>query len=103
MKDTEVEQKELEALRDKAADEVDERYRLAYNRLRERRREGRAVVPLERGAAAGIAVTPQRQMEIRQRDRISPCEHTDRIRVHSDLNTDTVQALNAEKSMYGRQ
>lgn len=96
MKDTEVEQKELEALRDKAAEDVDERYRLAYNRLRERHRDGRAVVPLERGAAAGFAVPPQRQMEIRQRDRIIPCEHTGRIIVDSDLYAETVQEMDAE-------
>jgi uncharacterized protein len=85
MKDTEDEQANLQGLRDEAAQFVDDRYLYAYERLRERHRDGRAVVPLERGAAAGFAVPPQRQMEIRQRDRIIPCEHTGRIIVDSDL------------------
>lgn len=90
MKDTEAEQKKLQKERDSAAEAVDDRYLYAYERLRDRHRDGRAVVPLERGAAAGFSVPPQRQMEIRQRDRIIPCEHTGRIVVDSDLYFETI-------------
>jgi uncharacterized protein len=96
MKDTEDEQADLQKLRDEAADAVDQRYRYAYERLRDRHRDGRAVVPLERGAAAGFAVPPQRQMEIRQRDRIIPCEHTGRIIVDSDLYFEAIGETEAE-------
>ncbi|MDA0875064.1 MAG: hypothetical protein O3C45_08400 [Bacteroidetes bacterium] len=89
MKDTKSEQAELEKLRNKAEKEVDERYVRAYNRLRSRVRDGRAVVPLERGAAAGFSVPPQRQLEIRQRNRIVACEHTGRIIVDGDLFHET--------------
>ena len=51
------------------------------------------MVPLERGAAAGFAVPPQRQMEIRQRDRIIPCEHTGRIIVDNELFVSTIDEL----------
>ena len=78
--------------RSEAEQEVDERYVRAYNRLRSRVRDGRAVVPLERGAAAGFSVPPQRQLEIRQRNRIVACEHTGRIIVDGDMFTETVAA-----------
>ena len=93
MKDTKTEQADLSKIREEAAAAVDERYLRAYERLRERHRDGRAVVPLERGAAAGFAVPPQRQMEIRQRDRIIPCEHTGRIIVDNELFVSTIDEL----------
>jgi len=46
-------------------------------------------VPLERGAAAGFSVPPQRQLEIRQRNRIVACEHTGRIVVDGALFDET--------------
>ncbi len=91
--DTRQEQADLEAKRDEAEQEVDSRYLRAYRRLRNRLRDGRAVVPLERGAASGFAVPPQRQLEIRQRNRIVACEHTGRIIVDSELFQETIEDL----------
>ena len=91
LEDTKSEQSDLEKKRAKAENEVDERYMRAYARLRSRVRDGRAVVPLERGAAAGFSVPPQRQLEIRQRNRIVACEHTGRIIVDGDLFNETTQ------------
>jgi predicted nucleic acid-binding Zn-ribbon protein len=91
MEDTKSEQADLEKLRKKAEKDVDERYVRAYDRLRSRVRDGRAVVPLERGAAAGFSVPPQRQLEIRQCNRIVACEHTGRIVVDGDLFRKTVE------------
>jgi hypothetical protein len=85
LSDTRQEQGDLENLRLEAENLVDARYLRAYKRLRGRIRDGRAVVPLERGAAGGYAVPPQRQLEIRQRNRIVTCEHTGRIIVDLDL------------------
>ena len=82
---TEKQMASLEDLRKEAESQVDERYLLAYQRLRKRYRDGRAVVRLHRGAAGGFAVPPQRQMEIRQRNRIIPCEQTGRIIVDSEF------------------
>ena len=93
LEDTKQEQSELEDKRAEAEEAVDSRYLRAYKRLRNRLRDGRAVVPLERGAAAGFAVPPQRQMEIRQRNRIVACEHTGRIIVDSELYQETVKDL----------
>ena len=90
LEDTKHEVEGLEKKRDKAETLVDKRYLRAYKRLRTRVRDGRAVVPLERGAAAGFAVPPQRQLEIRQRNRIIVCEHTGRIIVDGELFVETM-------------
>ncbi|MEL6617140.1 MAG: hypothetical protein AAFQ43_15470, partial [Bacteroidota bacterium] len=92
-KDTAKEQKAFEKARDKAAEAIEERYFRAYERLRGRMRDGRAVVPIERGAAAGYLVPPQRQVEIRQRDRIIVSEHDGRIVVDADLYREVQESL----------
>ena len=89
LNDTKAEQSTLEKTRAEYAEKVDSRYLRAYDRLRTRVRDGRAVVSLERGAAAGYSVPPQRQVEIRQRNRIVACEHTGRIIVDSELYEET--------------
>ena len=91
--DTEDEEKTLEELRDEASEKVDSRYLKAYSKLRDRLRDGRAVVPLKRGAAAGFAVPPQRQVEIRKRKTVVACEHTGRIIVDQDLYNETVDEM----------
>ena len=85
VEETKAEQDQYEDQRAKAAEAIDGRYLRAYERLRTRVRDGRAVVPIERGAAAGFMVPPQRQVEIRQRDRIIVSEHDGRIIVDDAL------------------
>ena len=96
MSDTEAEQKQLQKRRDDAEEAVDKRYLRAYTRLRSRVKDGRALVPLLRGAASGFSVPPQRQVEIRQRNRIVACEHTGRIVVDHELFLETTQELDKE-------
>ena len=91
--ETKQEQANLEAQHVEAEELVDKRYLRAYNRLRQRLRDGRAVVMLVRGAASGYAVPPQRQVEIRQRNRIVACEHTGRIIVDPELYEETSKEL----------
>ena len=93
VEDTEDEEQTLEDLREEAAEKVGSRYLKAYSKLRDRLRDGRAVVPLKRGAAAGFAVPPQRQVEIRKRKTIVACEHTGRIIVDQDLYNETVDEM----------
>ncbi len=93
--DTEVEQAEYARLRAEAEEALDPRYLRAYERLRSRVRDGRAVVPIERGAAAGYAVPPQRQLEVRQRDRIIVSEHDGRIIVDDQLFREVAEAMDA--------
>ena len=93
LNDTKSEQSDLESKRKAAAKDVDSRYLRAYDRLRNRLRDGRAVVPLVRGAAGGFAVPPQRQVEIRQGNRIVACEHTGRIIVDLELYQKTTKDM----------
>ncbi len=93
LEDTKQEQSDLEGAREAAEEEVDDRYLRAYERLRSRLRDGRAVVPLARGAAAGFTVPPQRQVEIRQRNRIIVSEHDGRVIVDRELYDKTVEDM----------
>lgn len=93
LEETRQEREQLEAERDKASEEIDPRYLRAYQRLRDRMRDGRAVVPVIRGAAGGFAVPPQRQVELRQRNRVIVDEHTGRILVDEDLYNDTISEI----------
>jgi len=90
---TEQKLAEWNTLRIQALERVDARYRRAYDRLRKRLRDGRAVVKLERGAAGGFAVPPQRQVEIRQGNRIIACEHTGRIIVDPKMYAGSISDL----------
>lgn len=91
--ETQQEEDRLGEQTEEAASAVEERYLNAYRRLRRRLRDGRAVVPLERGAASGFAVPPQRQVEVRQQNKIVVCEHTGRIIVDRDLFEESVSEL----------
>jgi len=83
--DTENEMAKLDQMREETTSAIDSRYLGAYQRLVNRLRDGRAVVPLIRGAASGFAVPPQRQLEIRQGNHIVVCEQTGRIIVDEKL------------------
>ncbi len=97
--DTEAEENALEEVRNEAKSDVDDRYLRSYAKLRDRLRDGRAVVPLHRGAAAGFAVPPQRQVEIRKRKRVISCEHTGRIIVDKELYEETAEETNDELNL----
>jgi predicted nucleic acid-binding Zn-ribbon protein len=85
VEETEKEQESYVTLRQEATEAIEPRYLRAYERLRNRLRDGRAVVPIDRGAAGSFMVPPQRQVEVRQRNRIVVCEHTGRIIVDDTL------------------
>lgn len=90
VKDTKSEKDVYRKKRDKASEDIDPRYLRAYERLRGRLRDGRAVVMIQRGAAAGYAVPPQRQVEVRKRNRIIVSEHDGRIIVDDTLFQEVV-------------
>lgn len=93
VEETEKEQEAYRTQRERAEKEIEPRYLKAYERLRQRLRDGRAVVPLERGAAGAFMVPPQRQVEIRQRNRIVVCEHTGRVIVDDELFQETIEEM----------
>lgn len=81
--ETEKEEKELKKRSTTAASHIEERLLSAYHRIRGNARDGRAVVPVERGSCDGChsAIPPQRQLDIRSHKKIIVCEHCGRILV----------------------
>lgn len=67
--------------RDKAAKAIEERLYNSYTKLRNNAKNGLAVVTVRRGACGGCfnTVPPQRQAEIREKKKITVCEHCGRI------------------------
>ena len=83
-------QKEEEILikeAEKASEKIDERLKIAYNRLRSNFKNGLAVVTIERDSCSGCfnQIPPQRQSDIRQRKKIIVCEHCGRILVDETM------------------
>ncbi len=78
-KSTEDEEQLLLAKRKEVEKQVDPRYLRSYNRLRAGLTNGIAVVAMDRGAAFGMALPPQRQVEVRRKNKIIIDESSGRI------------------------
>ena len=67
--------------RTKAAKAIESRLLIAYDRIRNNVRNGLAVVPVQRGACGGCfnVVQPQMQAEIRDKKKLTICEHCGRV------------------------
>jgi predicted nucleic acid-binding Zn-ribbon protein len=59
--------------------ELDDRYVRSYNRLRNGLTNGIAVVAMERGAALGMSLPPQTQVEVRRKNKVIVDESSGRI------------------------
>ncbi len=78
----ELTKKEEDVLRDKRValeKEVDERYLRSYNRLRNGLNNGIAVVAMKDGAALGMSLPPQKQVEVRKKNKVVIDENTGRM------------------------
>lgn len=86
--ETEKEEQELLAQREKAATAVEARLLTAYDRIRGSFRNGLAVVPVERDSCGGCfnVIPPQRQSDIRLRKKMIVCEHCGRILIDNELS-----------------
>ncbi len=80
-KETEKEEKDLEAKAAEVSSEVEEKLLSAYTRIRKSYRNGLAVVLVARNACGGCfgSIPPQMQAEIRTKKKIMTCEHCGRI------------------------
>lgn len=76
---TEDEEEKLIERRKEVEKKLDERYLRSYKRLREGLANGMAVVPMEKGAALGMALPPQTQVEVRRKNKIIIDENSGRI------------------------
>lgn len=76
---TKTEEDALLTKRDELEGQLDSRYVRSYNRLRDGLTNGIAVVAMEKGAALGMALPPQTQVEVRRKNKIIIDEHSGRI------------------------
>lgn len=79
MKSTEEEENMLMDKRNEVEKGIDARYLRNYNRLRQGLHNGKAVVAMDRGAALGMALPPQTQVEVRRMNKIIFDENSGRI------------------------
>lgn len=87
LKETEKEEKVLLAKSEEFAGSIDEHLLKAYTRIRNKVKNGLAVVSIERGASGGsfFTIPPQVQLEIANRKKITIDEHSGRILVDAAL------------------
>lgn len=79
VKSTQSEEDKLLEKREALENDLDVRYVKSYNRLRDGLANGIAVVAMERGAALGMALPPQTQVEVRRKNKVIIDEHSGRI------------------------
>ena len=79
MKSTEEEEDILVQKREEMEKDIDARYIRNYKRLRNGLQNGIAVVAMDRGAALGMALPPQTQVEVRRMNKIIFDENSGRI------------------------
>lgn len=76
---TRNEEEELNKKREAVESSLDTRYVRSYKRLRNGLHNGIAVVAMEKGAALGMALPPQVQVEVRRKNKIIIDENSGRI------------------------
>jgi hypothetical protein len=93
--ETQKEEEVLVKQANKAEEKIDDRLKIAYNRLRGNFKNGLAVVTIERDSCSGCfnQIPPQRQSDIRQRKKIIVCEHCGRILVDETMAEETKTEL----------
>jgi uncharacterized protein len=79
VKNTQSEEDALLEKRKKVEEDLDKRYVRSYKRLRNGLNNGIAVVGMEKGAALGMALPPQTQVEVRRKNKIIIDENSGRI------------------------
>ncbi len=85
IEDTQQEEKQLLEKRKELEKAVDERYLRNYNRLRQGLANGIAVVAMRDGAALGMSLPPQSQVEVSRRNKVVVDENTGRIVVDASF------------------
>ncbi len=91
--ETQKEEDDLRLESEKISKTIEERLLTAYNRIRSGARNGLSVVTVERDACGGCfnKIPPQRQLDIRMRNRITVCEYCGRILVDKDIEIPLVE------------
>lgn len=79
MSSTQEEEDQLIVAREEVVKNIEPRYLRNYNRLRDGLNNGIAVVAMDRGAAFGMSLPPQTQVEVRRKNKIIFDENSGRI------------------------
>ncbi len=81
--ETDKEEADLKKKAEKSRESIEERLLVAYDKIRASYRNGLAVAPIERDSCGGCfnKVPPQKQLEIRQAQKINLCDHCGRVLV----------------------
>lgn len=90
---TQNEESALLDKRDEMEAQLDSRFVRSYNRLRDGLTNGMAVVAMEKGAALGMALPPQTQVEVRRKNKIIIDENSGRIVVDPAFFVNAKQQL----------
>lgn len=91
---TKTEEKKLLEKREELEKDLDTRYVRSYKRLRNGLNNGIAVVAMERGAALGMALPPQTQVEVRRKNKVIIDENSGRIVVDPSFFDEAKKQLN---------
>ena len=85
--ETQKDEDDLIAKSEKLSKVIEDRLLVAYNRIRSNARNGLAVVSVERDACGGCfnKIPPQRQLDIKNHQKIIVCEYCGRILIDSEL------------------
>jgi len=92
-KSTQDEEDLLLKKREEVEKKVEVRYLRSYNRLRNGLNNGIAVVAMERGAAFGMTLPPQTQVEVRRRNKVIIDESSGRIVVDQSFFAEAKKIL----------
>ena len=97
LKETEKEEKLLLAKSEEFAETIDNHLLNAYKRIRNKVKNGLAVVSIERGASGGsfFTIPPQVQLEIATRKKITIDEHSGRILVDAALAAEEKEKIDS--------
>ena len=95
LQETEAERNKLLQLSDEMGAKIDDHLLVAYKRIRNKVKNGLAVVAIERGAAGGsyFTIPPQVQIEIASRKKITIDEYSGRILVDAALAQEEQEKL----------
>jgi len=86
--DTKKEESDLISKSEENQEYIEERLKIAYQRIRKNARNGLAVVQIERDACGGCfnKIPPQSQLDIRMHKKIIVCEYCGRILVDEEIS-----------------
>lgn len=93
-KSTEQEEELLLQKREEIEKQVNPRYLKNYKRLRNGIHNGIAVVPMDRGAALGMALPPQAQVEVRRKNKVIIDETSGRIVIDKSFFAEAKKIIN---------